>query len=150
MSLQGFLFLPDKVCPECGIPLKDDFRLYTLRCIARAHHKLGVCVACTGINPPSRGPREVGSAVSLTALHRVWDQNAVGLGCPATGSHRLTQDTWPTMEEFSDCLEGQLALSSEDAFRRTIILLEHAAGILIEEILPALEERHRRPLKSAG
>lgn len=73
--MQSFLFeLSEGICPECGICLNDDYAIYSLRSVTYAHVKRGVCVACTGIDLESskQGMREVGHAVSMTALYAVW------------------------------------------------------------------------------
>lgn len=141
MSFQGFLFLPDRLCPHCDIPLKDDFRIYNLRMIAFAHHSLGVCVACTGVDYPSeKGP--LCRAASPGAMRATWGVTHTGLGHASSGFHRMpAQDTWPTMEDFASTLSGQLELSSDDSFFRTLVLLEHAAAIFLEEVIPKLANR---------
>ena len=145
MSNQLYLDVTDgRNCPECGIPLREDYRHYRPATVIRVHRKLGVCVACMQVGDEhlKRGQRDVGRAASVVALRAVWDGWPC-LGRLEPGAYRFLQESWPTMEEFSPCMDAQL--SSADAAFRTVVLLEHAAGILLEEILPSLEAR-----KSAG
>ena len=96
--MQTFLFeLSEAVCPECGIPMHEDYLHYGATAVARAH-RAGTCYACRSVNyvPPGRSHRVIDvhyGSVSNAACARVWYPGFTGIGKRRRG-HRHT-DCWP-------------------------------------------------------
>ena len=126
--MQEYLFLPDSLCPECGIPLADDYRIYNLLSVKRAHFNRGVCVACVSVELSGK---DVHNPVSSTALNQTWGRPP-GFGRLAPGAYQFQQESWPSSEDFVPCLAFHLELSESDCFSRLLCRLEAVLSDLEE------------------
>ena len=153
-------FKDEGQCRHCGITLSEEYqhrhhsdirRPANERRTLEGMHVQGICVACGfADNPTTASPWSKSAVWGVKSGRAAYPHDGFGFPPWDKDLIKCRPMRWPTMSDFAACLNAQLEASAEDAFRRTIILLEHAIGILQEEILPALEKRYEKSPSPEG